>query len=122
MRYFSLTFLILAGTWILPCPMRAQIMAQASKGNPENGKRLYVKNGCYQCHGFVGQGGGAGPRLAPRPIALAALIAYVRHPAPGDMPVFSSKVMSDAELTDVWAFLKAIPESPAAKSIPLLSE
>ena len=30
--------------------------------------------------------------------------------------------VSDAELADVWAYLKTIPESPPAKSIALLEE
>jgi len=29
--------------------------------------------------------------------------------------------MSDAELTDVWAYLKSIPDPPAVKNIPLLN-
>ena len=100
---------------ILPAVVWAQ-------GNAENGKRLFVRNGCYQCHGYVGQGGNAGVKIAPRPLPLAALIAYVRHPAPGGMPVYSPKLMSDAELTDVWAYLKSIPDPPPAKSIPLLNQ
>jgi ubiquinol-cytochrome c reductase cytochrome c subunit len=91
-----------------------------AQGNAENGKKLFVKNGCYQCHGYEGQGGGAGARLAPKPIALVALMAYVRKPAPGGMPPYSPKVMSDAELTDIWAYLKSIPDPPAAKDIPIL--
>ena len=35
-------------------------MAQ-NAGNAENGKRLYLKNGCYECHGTVGQGAGNNP-------------------------------------------------------------
>jgi hypothetical protein len=38
------------------------------------------------------------------------------------MPTYSSKVMSDAELTDVWAYLKSIPDSPSVKNIPLLNQ
>lgn len=97
--------------------------AQTSKtpaGNAENGKRLYVRNGCYECHGYDGHGG-AGAKLAPRPMPLVALIAYVRHPT-GSMPIYTSKVMSDAELADVWAFLKTIPEGRPAKDIPLLNQ
>ena len=29
-------------------------------GDATKGKVAYVKNGCYQCHNFVGQGGQAG--------------------------------------------------------------
>ena len=95
--------------------------AAFAQGDAQNGKRLFVKDGCYQCHGYAGQGGSAGARLAPRPLPVVGLIAFVRNPPGGDMPVYSPKVMSDAELTDVWAFLKSIPESPAAKDIPLLN-
>ena len=33
-------------------------------GNADNGKRLYMKETCYFCHGSAGQGSVAGPRLA----------------------------------------------------------
>jgi mono/diheme cytochrome c family protein len=95
----------------------------AASGNAENGKRLYMRNGCYECHGTVGQGAGnnpTAPKLAPKPIALAALIAYVRKPS-GGMPAYTSKVMSDSEIADVRAFLLTIPEPPPVKDIPLLN-
>jgi hypothetical protein len=53
---------------------------------------------------------------------LVAFIAIVRHPPASSMPTYSPKVMSDAELTDVWAYLKSIPDPPPAKNIPLLSQ
>jgi ubiquinol-cytochrome c reductase cytochrome c subunit len=93
----------------------------ALAANADNGKRLFVKDGCYQCHGYQGQGGAAGPRLAPRPIVLAALTAYVRHPT-GQMPPYTSKVLSDADLADIHAYLSSIPAPPPAKSIPLLNQ
>jgi mono/diheme cytochrome c family protein len=91
-----------------------------SSGNAENGKRLFVKYGCYECHGFQGQGSpGTGARLAPDPIPLAALMSYVRKPA-GEMPPYSSKVVSDQDLADIHAFLRSQPHAPDVKSIPLL--
>jgi mono/diheme cytochrome c family protein len=86
-----------------------------------NGKKLFSKYGCYECHGTQGQGTTAGARLAPKPIASAALIAYVRRPS-GQMPPYTSKVVSDAELADIRAYLASIPEPPPAKSIPLLNQ
>ena len=91
----------------------------AQNGNADNGKQLFMKHGCYECHGTVGQGG-TGPHLAPRPLAAAALTAYVRKPG-GGMPPYSAKVLPDAEVADIRAYLATIPESPAAKSIPLLN-
>src|ERR1700689_1914265 len=87
-------------------------------GNADNGQRLFLKLGCYTCHGYQGQGGGAGAKLAPRPIAAAALIAYVRHPA-GSMPPFTKKVVSDQDLKDIHAYLASVPAPPPAKDIPL---
>ena len=88
--------------------------------NVENGKRLYVKDGCYECHGYAGQGG-AGARIAPKVLPLAALIAYVRHPA-GAMPPYTSKVASDADLADIRAFLASLPAPPPLSSVPLLNQ
>lgn len=94
---------------------------QGYAGNAENGKRLYVQNGCYQCHGYVGQGGAAGARISNLPLSAQAVISYVRHPA-GQMPPYTEKVMSDNELTDVWAYIKTFPAPKAAKDIPLLND
>ena len=92
----------------------------AQEGNVENGKRLFVKDGCYECHGYAGQGG-AGVPLVPRVISAANLIKYVRHPA-GAMPPYTNKVVSDAELTDIRAFLASLPAPPPLKSIPILNQ
>jgi mono/diheme cytochrome c family protein len=92
----------------------------AQEGNVANGKRLYLKDGCYECHGYAGQGG-AGARLAPRVMSAANLIKYVRHPS-GAMPPYTNKVISDAELTDIRAFLASLPEPPPLKNIPLLNQ
>ena len=93
--------------------------AAAPAGDAANGKKLYNSIGCWQCHGYSGQGG-AGAKIAPDPIPLAALIKYVRAPK-GDMPPYTAKVVSDAQLADIYAFLKSIPKPPDPKSIPLLN-
>jgi len=95
--------------------------AQAAESDAAKGKELFVKYACYQCHGREGQGGAAGARIAPHPIALQAMIAYVRHPA-GQMPPVTAKVVSDAELADIYAFLKTIQEPKPVKDIPLLNQ
>ena len=46
----------------------------AFAASAEKGKTAYVQHGCWQCHGFQGQGG-AGPKLAPEPIAAEAFTA-----------------------------------------------
>lgn len=92
----------------------------SSGGSVENGKKLYLKYGCYECHGYAGQGG-AGARLAPKVLPAAALIAYVRHPS-GAMPPYTAKVASDTDLTDIRAFLASLPAAPPLKDVPLLNQ
>jgi mono/diheme cytochrome c family protein len=92
----------------------------AMAGNAENGKRIYTAYGCYSCHGYVAQGAGTGPRLGPRPIPLADMIKELRHP--NQMPPYTEKVISDAEIADIRAFLESLPEPPKLDSIPLLSK
>ena len=38
------------------------------------------------------------------------------------MPAYKDKVISDQELTDIWAFLQSLPKAKAAKDIPLLNQ
>jgi ubiquinol-cytochrome c reductase cytochrome c subunit len=46
---------------------------------------------------------------------------YVRAPQ-GEMPPYTAKVVSDAQLADIYAFLKAVPPPRDVKDIPLLSQ
>ena len=92
--------------------------AGAPAGNADEGKKLFVSVGCYQCHGYEAQGSNAtGPRLGPRPIAFAAFSRYVRQPT-NQMPPYTTKVVSDADLANIYAFVQSRP-APAA-NIPLL--
>lgn len=94
--------------------------SEAPKGNAENGKKIFVKYGCYECHGRQAQGSLLlGPRLGPDPIPLAAMIAYVRKPS-GEMPPYTEEVVSNQELADIHAFLQSLPQPPSVKAIPIL--
>lgn len=94
--------------------------SETASGNVEKGKELYTSYGCYECHGRQAQGSRtSGPRLAPNPIPLSAFSNYMRQPR-GQMPPYTNKVASDADLADIHAFLKSIPQPPSVKDIPLL--
>ena len=114
--------LFLAAVWVCATPPAfAQGQASGSavpQGDAENGEKLYNTIGCWQCHGYSGQGG-AGSRIAPDPIPFPAFSAYVRKPG-GAMPPYSPKVVSDSDLADIYAFLLTIPQPPDPDSIPLL--
>jgi len=100
----------------------ATAAAQTKTGDAENGKRLFMRNGCYQCHGTVGQGGAAGKRLAQIKLPVAVFIAFVRNPPPSDMPPYRAKIMSDQELTDVYAYIQTFPAPLPVASVPILNE
>src|SRR5215510_11275530 len=88
-----------------PAPPLPQRPAGASSGNAEEGKKLFVSYGCYQCHGYEAQGSNAtGPRLGPKPIAFAAFSRYVRQPT-GQMPPYTAKVVSDTDLANIYAYV-----------------
>jgi mono/diheme cytochrome c family protein len=94
--------------------------APANAASAESGRGLFLKVGCYQCHGTQGQGGSAGPRLAPDPMPFETLAAFVRTSS-RQMPPFHVKVLSDADLADIYAYLQSIPKPPDVKSLPQLN-
>jgi cytochrome c553 len=90
-------------------------------GNAENGRATYKRVGCYECHNLEAQGGpGTAPRLGPNPLPFARFSAYVRKPT-GTMPPYRLPVLTDQEMADIHAFLRAQPRPPALSSIPLLA-
>jgi|SRR5579862_4116528 len=103
---------------ILPLLLLLPVLVLAQ--NAENGKRLFVRDGCYQCHGYAGQGTVAGARLAPPVLDAAGITRYIRKPA-GAMPAFTDKVVSDQDVADIYAYLKTIPAPKPVKDIPLLN-
>jgi len=90
-------------------------------GSVERGYGIYIQQMCHNCHGTVGQGGGvAGPKIAPNPFPWVAFAQQVRIPRQAMVP-YSSKVLPDQDLADIYAYIVSIKAGPAAKDIPLLS-
>lgn len=89
-------------------------------GDPANGKRLYLADGCFECHGRAGQGGRFNyltPALAQIALPVESFIAFLRE-APNDMPSFSADVLSDKDAADIHAYLSSLPGPKPAKDIP----
>ena len=86
----------------------------------EKGKAAFVANGCWQCHGFEGQGAVTGKTLAPDPLPYEALAAFVRS-TDRAMPPYRESILSDADLADIYAYLQSIPKASDPKTIPLLN-
>ena len=111
----SMVLLVLIAAPVIAAPQTAPA------GNVEKGKQLFMKQNCYYCHGTAGQGGRDGARIAQTSLNLQGVIRYVRKPA-GAMPAFTEKILSDQELTDIYAYLKSLPAAKQPKDIPLLDQ
>ena len=101
------------------------VLAQdTSKGDAANGRKVYLADGCYQCHGRVGQGGlmtGPAPILAQTRLPFAAFKRQVRNPV-NDMPAYPETLLLDKDLTDIFAFLQALPGRRPLKEVPMLND
>jgi ubiquinol-cytochrome c reductase cytochrome c subunit len=97
------------------------VAAQAGAADLERGRQLYMANGCFTCHGSVGQGGerGAGPKLAPEPLPFEAFKALVRQPREA-MPRLDARFVSDEQLQEIHRYLASIPTGPSPRDIPVL--
>jgi mono/diheme cytochrome c family protein len=94
-------------------------MAQDTpRGNVANGKKLFETVGCFECHGWAGQGGAAGPKLINPPV-YPAFIVQLRTPR-NIMPPFTAKVLTDQQAADIYSYISTFPKPPDAKTIPLL--
>jgi ubiquinol-cytochrome c reductase cytochrome c subunit len=91
----------------------------APLGDADKGRRLFMKYGCYECHGAEGQGSTTGPRLGPNPLPLPGFSRYIRQPKQ-QMPPYTLKVLPDADVVDIHAFLRTRPRPPAGESINAL--
>jgi ubiquinol-cytochrome c reductase cytochrome c subunit len=93
----------------------------ATAADAGKGKELFMSVGCFHCHGTQGQGMNTGPKLAPEPIPVEALTAFIRNAGTTAMPAYSAKMVSDTEVADIHAYLASIPAAADWKTVPLLN-
>jgi ubiquinol-cytochrome c reductase cytochrome c subunit len=111
-------------SWLRLAALAAGLMLGSSAtlaASAEKGKAAFVTYGCFQCHGTVGQGGVAGPKLAPNPMPYEALASFVRN-TNRQMPPYSEAVLANDALADIYAYLQSVPPTPDYKTIPLLKD
>jgi len=95
------------------------VSAQDTTASAERGRETYMRVGCYPCHGTEGQGSGSGTALIPDPLPPEAIAQFIRF-SPGRMPAYPESVLSDAEITDIVAFLETVPAPSSPDTIPAL--
>ena len=120
----TLSLAALAAIAYLAGGLTAALADDTPSGDAVNGKRVYLADGCFECHGRAGQGGAMNyptPALAKLELPVDSFIAFVRA-APNDMPAYSADVLSDKDATDIYAFLQSLPGRKPAKDFPLLNQ
>jgi mono/diheme cytochrome c family protein len=122
---FAALFLFVFSALLLWFPVaRAQQSSETPPtGNVQNGKKLFMSDGCYECHGSLGQGAAqtGAARIGPPMLSFDGFQNYVRSPNI-NMPPYPSKALPDQDLADIYAYLKSIPMPPKGKDIPLLNK
>ena len=117
---------------LVQAPPAAQAASDAV-GDAARGRELFVTNGCFACHGYDGQGGSyTGPQIAPNPLPWQAIAAFIRNPRGlvppylnwpfNVMPPFTSKMVSDRDVQDIWAWLASRPAPADIKRIPTFAK
>jgi mono/diheme cytochrome c family protein len=95
----------------------------APAGDAANGKRLFLTDGCFTCHGRSGQGGAyntPAPILAKTALPFDGFKGQIRNPV-NDMPAFSDALLSDKDIADIYAFVQSLPGRGSAKDIAILN-
>ena len=64
---------------------------------------------------------GAAPVLAQTKLPFAAFTRQVRNPV-NDMPPYPQALLPDKDLSDIFAFLQALPGRRPVKDIPMLND
>jgi mono/diheme cytochrome c family protein len=118
--------LLLAALALLPVSLVAQSTATTQPplpGDIAKGRTALVEYNCSWCHGTEGQGGlpAVGPRIARVARSLPSFIGYVRTPTTR-MSAYSEASISDAVLTDIYAYLRSLPEAKPGSDVPLLDQ
>jgi mono/diheme cytochrome c family protein len=88
--------------------------AQESKSDVDAGKALYDSFQCWQCHGYEGQGGRSGSRIVPVDpyIVFSTFVRYTDL-----MPAYSPAELSDAQLKQIYEFVRSIPAPPPLEEV-----
>ena len=94
----------------------------AQAASPENGRKAFVAHGCWQCHGFEGQGSAVtsnGAVMSNTELPFEAFEGFVRGTNRA-MPPYREAILPSADLADIYAFLHTVPKPKDPNSIPLL--
>jgi mono/diheme cytochrome c family protein len=116
--------LVLAAVLIGGLAAAVPVLAQdAPKGDAAAGQKVFLADGCYECHGRVGEGGafnGPAPILAKTKLPFDAFKGQLRNPA-NDMPPYPDTLVSDQQVADIFAYLQSLSGPRPVSDVPILN-
>lgn len=104
-----------------PGPATDRSPGPSAAPSATRGRQLYMTVGCVHCHGSMGQGSTAGTRLAPQSLPAEVIAQFIRNTGT-TMPAYSARVLSDADVADIAAFLATIPPARPVERLPALRD
>jgi mono/diheme cytochrome c family protein len=117
MTSLHISLLRLAARAAFLCISSMALAQGAPAGDPAAGKTIFRKAGCYQCHGYNGQGSlTTGPRIASPAPSFATLNAAVRRPS-SIMPAYAPSVLDDTALQNIYAYLQSFGRPPRSSDL-----
>lgn len=78
----------------------------APEGNAADGQRWYRMHNCHACHGENGNDG-EGPQIGGLSMGFHSFTKRLRNAETPIMPAYSEEQISDQDVADILAFLKA---------------
>ena len=118
----GLSFFAVAAVLALAAALPGAVRSQdAPAPDVAKGERDYQETGCYACHGTAGHGGAwQGPKLSPDPLPYPLFLRQIRQPS-RSMPRYTDRVLTDAEVANIYAWLRTLPRGKPASDIGLLN-
>ncbi len=101
----------LRGFLFLLCAVLSNCLGKVA----DDGRDIFVANGCYECHGYKGEGSRLGPPIAPGPLPLKQFVDMVQSPY-GVMPAYPPRVLSTENLKLIHTYLLSIKEPPKVRT------
>lgn len=97
-RNFALPFFILIAA------VSTLAACSPPDGNADDGKRWYMMNNCYGCHGLHGNDG-KGPEINTDNLSFRKFLAVIRDAGSPIMPKFPEEKVSRQDAADMYVWL-----------------
>jgi mono/diheme cytochrome c family protein len=104
--FLSIVVVVLVALVVAACGGGGGGAAPAAQGDAKAGAQAWASKSCAGCHGANAEGG-VGPKLAGTALSQDQVKNAVRNGKGATMPKFSADQVSDADIANIYAWLKS---------------